>query len=153
MKKPHHNRRFIASLAVEALVPLVEQEGRLCYGNGVHPSYRMLVTHDLKMVVAHGLLADPRADHLCSSLDIWPLGRSKAFSLRWDPFDIVSFRSGDWINTLIEIALERGVDLNASAEPLANLVQEGEARVLYSAVSMPAVSRQGPHPFRSSMRR
>lgn len=128
MTKSHHNRRFVASLALEALAPLVDENGQLYYGNGLHPSYRMLDTHGLKSVIAHGLLAHPHADHSCSSLDIWLLGAGKVLSLRWAPLEIVSFRGGDWTSTLIEIALERGIYLNASAEPLADLVQRAGAR-------------------------
>lgn len=123
MTKLHHNRRFIASLALEALVPLVDEKGQSYCGNGIHPSYRMLVTHGLKLVVAHGLLAHPHADHSSSSLDIWLMGAGKVLSLRWAPFEIVSFRGGDWTDLLIEIALERGIYSKASAEPIASLVQ------------------------------
>lgn len=109
-------------------MPLVDEKGQPCYGNGVHPSYRMLDTHGLKLVVAHGLLTHPHADHSCSSLDIWLVGAGKVLSLRWAPFEIVSFRGGDWTGILIEIALERGIYSNASAEPLANLMQRVGAR-------------------------
>jgi len=128
MSKPNHNRRFISSLAIEALVPLIDKKGQLYVGQGVHPSYRMLVTHGLKLVVAHGVLDHPDAEHLRSSLDIWQLDAGKVLSLRWAPLEIVSFRGGAWADTLIEISLERGVRPNVGAEPIADLVQRSGPR-------------------------
>lgn len=122
MSKPNHNRLFIAALAIEALVPLVHEKGQLYVGQGVRPSYRMLVTHGLKLVVAHGVLDHPDAEHLRSILDIWQLDAGKVLSLRWTPLEIVGFRGGAWTDTLIEISLERGVRPNVGAEPIADLV-------------------------------
>lgn len=107
LRKPHHNRRYIASLAIATLAPLTRESGQLHLGNGIQPSYRCLIVHGLQVILIEHMLRWPTQDSLQTVLDIWPVGGPKVFSASWDPLEISCFHAGEWIDVLIEMALDQ----------------------------------------------
>lgn len=108
MRKSRHNRQYIATLAIETLAPLTRESGELCPGNGIQPSYRYLTVRGLQVSLVENVLLLPTQESLKTVLDIWPVGGRKVFSASWDPLKISCFHAGEWIDVLIEMALDQG---------------------------------------------
>ena len=43
---------------------------------------------------------------LQSSIDIWPAGGGKAFSASWEPLHISTFKSGPWMDLIVDLAYQ-----------------------------------------------
>jgi len=110
----HHDKRFITQLAIEVLVPMVEEKGSLLELKGNAPLARQLLTHGLTIVYAQQVPTGLQQQPFSALLDIWPQGGLKVFSARWSPLECVCFRQGPWIEALIEMALQRDLGLEAN---------------------------------------
>lgn len=100
-----YNRQFVANVAIDVLVPAIKKSGTLRLGNGIEPSCLTLATHGLTVILIENHL-EKLEGSLRSVLNIWEPGCGKVFAASWGPLEIISFRSGTWIDTVIEMSLE-----------------------------------------------
>jgi hypothetical protein len=101
-----YNRVWIAALAIRTLVPLIRSRGCHHYATATSPSFWELRTNGLHLILGENVLPLPTFDSLRTTLDVYPDGGRKAMSLSWDPLEIVSFRGDEWIERVIELAIE-----------------------------------------------
>ena len=103
-EKPRRNRRFVAGLAAEVLVPLVRRVGKRTPGSRRMPSHQTLDLGELTVLLAE---EDMLAFGGSSILDVRGADSKKVLSLRLDPLEVVSFHDGPWVDQVIELALDR----------------------------------------------
>ncbi|QRF63275.1 hypothetical protein [Variovorax paradoxus] len=127
MNKTRYNRQYIANLAISTLVPLIKARGKLEAGNARQPAYRMLEAYGLEMLWIEK--RPPQLDGALgqSSLEIWTPGVGKSLFVVWAPLQIVGFRGGPWVDTLVEIALQTQPD-RAISDGVSGSAAPGVAR-------------------------
>lgn len=119
MTNTRHNRLYISTLAIEFLTPMVKKVGELHFGNGIEPSYRDLTIHGLKIMLIENHLEKSKGS-IRFVLNIWEPGRGKVFAASWAPLEIIGFRSGTWIETVIEMSLQSEFSAKVPGDGLHN---------------------------------
>lgn len=94
-----------------------QRVGWLHLGNGIWPSHRWLSVDGLEVILTEQVLQMPTQKSLRSSLDIWMLNGRKVFSASRASLKIGTFHAGEWADTLIEIAIQRGIAMTESNRP------------------------------------
>ena len=60
----------------------------------------------MQIVLTERFLAAPTEGTLKSMVDIWPANGGKVFSASFEPLNITSYKFGDWVDAVIDLAYE-----------------------------------------------
>lgn len=82
MQKPRVNRKFVAGLIFDVLVPLVREQGVVQSVPAFQRSSRLLTVQGLHVMLSDNVLERPTDESLRTVVEIWPERGTKVFSAR-----------------------------------------------------------------------
>jgi hypothetical protein len=108
-----NDRLKIAHIAADALAPIVRAHGRWHEPTIRCPAYFSLQYEDLQFLFAGPVQLLPVVPQKSWVFDIVSHELGKVLSVTWPPFELVSFRAGDWLDRLDPLVRKFRPDLPA----------------------------------------
>lgn len=100
------DRLELARFLIERVAPEVRAKGVFQRASAMQPGCLTYHSHELQFVFTENVLIRPNEGVTSCSLDVWPDGAGKVFSMVWKPErpwlppEIVSCKPGPWIERL-----------------------------------------------------
>jgi len=98
------NRLEFAKLALDILLPLVEQRGSPISLSHSYMEGVELRINGLVVLRSQSIVSEWSKGERFLLLDIWPLGGKKVLSVRLPPLKVVSFKPGQWMEAVTALA-------------------------------------------------
>ena len=121
MKMTSVNRIGYARNVVESLVPLVERIGKRVEMPGFGGRALEARINGIAIMLSRFDLAPSIGEASGNLLDLCNAEGGKVLSVRWEPFKLIRFERGQWIETIDAVLAMRGKGLSATATPASDV--------------------------------